>query len=265
MSRTADGLLAAAFTAPPPAKRQRASGSSSGRGSGAFPLAGCLVYMPPASQLSEAGLDCSSWLVGIARLGGSVTHNCRRPAGVTHVAVPSVAPPGGSSPWAWIPAELLPGSAAARPELHYVSPAWADDCIAWRERRPEEGYAAFEQYSCFPSAAMPAHTAAAACAAAMPTPAAPAPPARRASEAPAAGTAAGHTSSNAAAAAHASLGAARHCPAAVHASPLCDHVVGAAAAQPPELAQAIDSWQPPSDATPAANGMKMVPASEGQR
>ncbi len=253
MSRTTDVLLAAALTEQPPAKRQRASGGSSG--GGAFPLAGCLVYMPPSRRLSEAGLDCSSWLVGIARLGGSVTHNCRRPASVTHVMVPSVALPGGGSPWASIPFELLPGSAVARPGLHYVSPAWADDCIAWRERRPEEGYAPLELYSGFHAPAITAHTAAAAGhgAAVMPTPAASVPAARRASEAPAAGTAVDTASKHAAAAAaHASGDAAHPNHAASHAGPPGDAAVAAATAHPRELAQ------------PHANGIKMVAASEEQ-
>ena len=228
MSGPAGGRLPAAQ---PPPKRQRAGG---GAGS-AFPLAGCLVFMPHASQLSAAGIDPSSWIVGIPRLGGSLTHNHRRAASVTHALVPTVAPPGEGTTWAWLPAELLPGSTVAAHGLHYVIPAWAADCIAWRERRPEVGYVPAERYNGVPAAATTvAHAAAAAAAhgaAAMPMPAAAAPAARRASHAAPASTAAQRTNSAAAA-------AAAHAPAAAHAAPaVLAHAVGAAA-PPSELVQA---------------------------
>ena len=235
MSGPADGRLPA--TQPPP-KRQPVGG---GAGS-AFPLAGCLVFMPHASQLSAAGIDPSSWIVGIPRLGGSLTHNHWRAASVTHALVPTVAPPGGGgTSWAWLPAELLPGSTVAAPGLHYVIPAWAADCIAWKERRPEVGYTPAERYNGVPPAATAASTvmvpAAAAAAAAhgttaMPKPAAAAPAARRGSHAAPASTAAQRTDSAAAA-------AAAHAPAAAH---------GALAA----AARAVGVAAPPSDLVQAS-------------
>lgn len=221
---------------PPPAKRQKASG---GGRSGAFPLAGCLVFMPHASQLSAAGLDPSSLIVGIPRLGGSLTHNHRRAGSVTHALVPSIPPAGGSSTWAWLPPELLPGSAVAGPGLQYVTPSWAADSIDWRERRPEADYVPQEGYSGVPAPATAADARptvpTVATAVAMPTPvAAPAAPRRASHPAPTRPTAtAMHASS---ALAIAARGAARSMPG--RASPAAQHAAGAALALPLELAQA---------------------------
>lgn len=213
---------------PPPAKRQKASG--------AFPLAGCLVFMPHASQLSAAGQDPSSLIVGIPRLGGSLTHNHRRAGSVTHALVPSIPPAGGSSTWAWLPPELLPGSAVAGPGLQYVTPSWAADSIDWRERRPEADYVPQERYSGVPAPATAADARPTVpTPAAMPTPAAaPAAPRRASHPAPTRPTTtAMHASS---ALAIAARGAARAMPA--RASPPAGRAASAALALPLELAQA---------------------------
>ena len=138
---------AGGWASPPPARRRQRAAER-----GAFPLAGCVLYVP--RQLAAAGGDVSTWSTCVARLGGSVTHSAARAASVTHAVLPDEAAP----PHAWLPPELLPGSATAHPGLLYVTPAWIADCVAWRERRPEGDYAPHQRF----------HAAAAASTAAVP-------------------------------------------------------------------------------------------------